>query len=323
MPTVTICDLPSGRETAAWIDRRAHAAARTWTTAQRTHPGDVGWSAAQHDLDPSRRARVWTDSDSEVLAWALVEDVTDGTVYADVHIDPRHLQGADDLRAEVVDFACAHAGTTLVPVLDRERGLLEACVERGGMEQEGPWFTHLLTDFTDLAPRRLRPLLPDGYRIRPVRDDEVVARVEVHRRAWSPDRILRLVGVEPTGNEGESAFNVEAYERVRGTALYRTSLDLVVEAPDGRLAASALGWYDEVSGSGLIEPVGTDPAFAARGLGRAACAELLREMARLGARVALVCPRGDDQYPVPARLYRSLGMRPVARTKTLRIPRAA
>ena len=49
---------------------------------------------------------------------------------------------------------------------------------------------------------------------------------------------------------------------------YRHDLDQVVEAPDGALVAFALGWLDEVNRVGELEPVGTDPRHARRGLGR-------------------------------------------------------
>lgn len=320
MAAVSFHDLGPGPEALSWVDRRAAAAARTWTPAQRTHPGDVAWGRAQQD-GALGRVRIWTDSRGDVCAWAIIEPVAGRMAYADLHVDPRHLRGSSDLRREVVEFACSQAEVTLMTLLDRERCLQDLVVGRGGVEEAGPWFSHMLTDFTDLAAPRLRPLLPEEYRIRPVTDADVVGRVEVHRRAWAPARITALHGAEPGPDQvgEESTFDAAAYERVRETAIYRPELDLVVEAPDGALAASALGWFDEVSASGLIEPVGTDPAYAARGLARAACAQLLRELGRLGARVALVCPRGDEQYPIPLRLYRSLGMRPVARTRTFRI----
>ena len=44
----------------------------------------------------------------------------------------------------------------------------------------------------------------------------------------------------------------------------------------------------------------------------------LAAAARAGATSALVCPRGDDDHPGPARVYRRLGFEPGARTVTLR-----
>ncbi len=69
---------------------------------------------------------------------------------------------------------------------------------------------------------------------------------------------------------------------------------------------------------GLVEPVGTDPEYRRRGLARAACRAGLAALRAAGAQFALVCPRGDAGYPVPGRLYRQLGFRPVGRTVTYR-----
>ncbi|WP_433360323.1 GNAT family N-acetyltransferase [Actinoplanes sp. CA-142083] len=87
-------------------------------------------------------------------------------------------------------------------------------------------------------------------------------------------------------------------------------------APDGTLVASALGWYDDVNRTALLEPVGTDAEHARRGLGAAVSLACLRAMRDAGARLAVVCPRGDDAYPVPRQLYHRLGFRDAGRTVT-------
>ncbi len=50
---------------------------------------------------------------------------------------------------------------------------------------------------------------------------------------------------------------------------YRQDLDIVVEAPDGILAAAYNCWLDEESGTGLFEPVSTHAGHRRRGLARA------------------------------------------------------
>ena len=88
---------------------------------------------------------------------------------------------------------------------------------------------------------------------------------------------------------------------------YRADLDLAILAPDGRVAASACLWLDETTGVGLFEPVGVDPDFRRQGLSRAICAWGLERLKTVGAARALVKPRGDDAYPVPRYIYKSLG----------------
>ena len=116
------------------------------------------------------------------------------------------------------------------------------------------------------------PPLPAGYRIRPLAGPgEIPARVEVHRAAFVPSRLT-----------------VEKYERLFTLPQYRADDDLVVEAPDGSLAAFAMAWWDEDALVGEFEPVGTHPEHQRRGLARALLTWGLRRYAERGARVVQV-----------------------------------
>ncbi|WP_052593317.1 GNAT family N-acetyltransferase [Luteipulveratus mongoliensis] len=308
--TWAAADLPEGPEPSDVREARVRAASRTWSTSQRVHPGDVSWSAAAPEPDRVVR-RIWT-SGERLVAWAYAEGDA-ALAYVEVHVDPT----ADPLLGDEVMAWCRdQASVAVVPVLDRERHLLRALKGVGAQEDSSaPWFVHQCRALSGLLPQ---PLMPAGYRVRPVRSGEEDERVAVHRRSWAPARVQELAG-QPVTSDAESSFDRAAYDRVIATTLYWRDLDVVVQAPDGRLVATALGWFDPRSRSGLIEPVGTDPSYAVRGLGRAACAALLVALAEAGATRALVCPRGDDGYPVPRHLYSTLGMTPVARTRTYQI----
>ena len=96
----------------------------------------------------------------------------------------------------------------------------------------------------------------------------------------------------------------------------------MVEAPDGSIAAYTLAWLDEVNGVGQFEPVGTHADHRRRGLGRAVCLHALRRLRKLGATSALVACRGDAAYPIPCKLYESIGFREVSRSLAFRRTRA-
>lgn len=88
---------------------------------------------------------------------------------------------------------------------------------------------------------------------------------------------------------------------------------MFVEDPEGTLLASALVWYDEPNRAAELEPVGTDPNHRRQGLGRAVSMFGLSQARGLGALEAIVSCRGDQDYPIPRRLYRSLGFRELTR----------
>jgi ribosomal protein S18 acetylase RimI-like enzyme len=131
--------------------------------------------------------------------------------------------------------------------------------------------------------------------------DDLERRVAVHRAAWHPSRVT-----------------VESHRDVTSAYPYRPDLDCVVEAPDGSFAAYCLAWADEEIGVGELEPVGTDPRFARRGLAAAVCTFALVRLREHGARTAIVYARGDAAYPGPLRLYESIGFRAVMRSVTFR-----
>jgi hypothetical protein len=56
---------------------------------------------------------------------------------------------------------------------------------------------------------------------------------------------------------------------VRQTATYRGDLHILVEAPDGTMAASTIIWLDEANKTAQFEPVGTHPGYRRLRLGTA------------------------------------------------------
>jgi mycothiol synthase len=86
---------------------------------------------------------------------------------------------------------------------------------------------------------------------------------------------------------------------------YRFDDDLVVEAPDGTLAAFALGWLDPVGGVGELEPVGTHPDHQRRGLSRAVVTGAATRFFNAGVRAVQVY--ADASEAAAEALYASVG----------------
>lgn len=251
------------------------------------HAGDLAWSAyfASEALRESR-LRLWLGGE-RCIAWGWVEKPASLMFLV-------HPERAE-LLSEVLEWA--DAGET--SALEQDAATIGTLEEHGYVRcsLDEPFFAHLLHSLDDLA----EPQMPPGFSLRHAREDDLERRVAVHRAAWSPSRTTK-----------------ESWRRVMGAYPYRPELDCVVEAPDGAFAASCLVWLDDRTGVGLLEPVGTDPRFAGRGLARAVCVHALRELRRHGGEAALVHARGDAAYPAPKRLYESIGFREYARSPRFR-----
>lgn len=78
------------------------------------------------------------------------------------------------------------------------------------------------------------------------------------------------------------------YRTIQRAPLYRRDLDLIAVTDDGAVAGFVTAWFDDVTLSAYLEPVGVVPAHRRRGLGRALLTEALARVQRLGATLALV-----------------------------------
>jgi predicted N-acetyltransferase YhbS len=265
-------------------------ASRIWSRESRHHPGQLSWSVFYGEgLEPGpvELARVR----GAVVGWAWAESDT----WLELCVDHAHPQVVAPLVEWFLDRAGDAEVTTMV--LETEQHLLTPLAQAGFVVGDQPWFTH---HFLDLADLDAVPTV-DGYTFRHVEPDEADERSACHRAAWSPT----------------SSVTAAAYRRLMGAPLYRCDLDWVALDSEGEMVASVCVWLDAATGVALIEPVGCAPPHRGRGLAGAVSLAALHAARDLGATTGLVCPRGDDDYPVPARVYRAIGFRPGARTVTL------
>jgi ribosomal protein S18 acetylase RimI-like enzyme len=201
--------------------------------------------------------------------------------------------GGQDLHHEVLDWV---DGRTL-EALETDVATLTLLAGRGYRRVAPPHpFVHLARRLDRLPAAEV----PEGYRLRHVEDGDLELRVEAHRAAFHPSRLTPAI-----------------YRELMQTYPYRADLDWVAEAPDGTLASYALCWLDEENRVAELEPVGTHPDHARRGMARAICTAAIRRAAELGAEWAVVYARSDSAYPVPKLLYESIGFRPQARVLEL------
>jgi GNAT superfamily N-acetyltransferase len=254
----------------------------------RDDPADVActfgaiafWSAQL--LHGDWTARLWFDGDS-LAGWGWLTGGTELTW----EVRPRHRALLD----EILDWGppdAVHVPTHHEDAIGRLRAR--------GLEHvpDAPWFRWNIRTLEEIE----EPHLPDGYRLTTMAEhDGFESRAAAHRTAFSPSR-----------------FRDDVYARVRETWPYRADLDCVVVASDGSVASYTLAWLDEANAVGEFEPVGTHEDHLRLGLGRAVNLFALQRLRDEGATTALVGCRGDAAYPIPCKLYESVGFRERARS---------
>ncbi|NIM95778.1 MAG: GNAT family N-acetyltransferase [Anaerolineales bacterium] len=134
--------------------------------------------------------------------------------------------------------------------------------------------------------------VPAGYTVRALGDvEELPSRSFASWKAFHPD------------DPDDQYEGWEWYQNVQRAPLYRRDLDIVAVSPEGDVASFCTVWFDDVTRTGVFEPVGTPIGYQRRGLGKAVMLEGLHRLKRLGATMAYV---GSYETAAHA-LYESVG----------------
>ena len=277
----------------------ARLASRLWPHGP--HPGGLGWSLAIGEF--AQRAAVARDGE-QVVGWA---GASPGEVA--VQADPHHPAAANLLLHWAID--AEGSGTPALIVWEGDRSMAQAAVAAGFAADRSTRGT-VVGMMRRAAAEDLA--LPPGYRVRPTAPNEHAARVEAHRAAWRPIDLPWAPAFRPDATPNEtSRFTLAHYIAVRRTWLYDERLDLVVEAPDGTLAASCLGWWDPATLVAEIEPLGVVPTHRHRGLAGALCRAVSRTVAEWGGGALFINTGPRPDYPAPAAAYGRAGFQVVPR----------
>ncbi|MGN5382030.1 GNAT family N-acetyltransferase [Streptomyces lasalocidi] len=128
-------------------------------------------------------------------------------------------------------------------------------------------------------------------------------------------------GPGSSGRLGSVDVHGRGLRGVRRTPPYRGDLHVLVEAPDGTMAASTVMWLDEANRTAEFEPVGTHPSYRRLGLGRAMLLHGMHLAREAGAGHMTVACLGAPGYPAARGLYDGVGFRPLSRDVPLIKPR--
>jgi len=157
---------------------------------------------------------------------------------------------------------------------------------------DGDWVQFNIRELADVPD----PVLPAGFRFLAAQDVSAADAVKVHRDAWYP-----------------SSFTEAAFKRVRQTWPYRGDLHVLIRAPDGRLAATAIIWLDDVTQTAEFEPVGTHRDLRRQGLGTALQLYGMHRARSAGATRMLVACLGAPAHPAARNMYYGVGFRQLTR----------
>lgn len=216
------------------------------------HPGGLQWllrKVGQPDF------QVWSSPDGLVVDDRGYVMVLAASTSVDAHL---HLleRAAEDRRRR--------GGTAIETLVWDHDAELLAAVRSLGYAPSGDHEAEYELIHT-IGGETAAPTLPDGFEMRwlePGMDD---AYVELHRAAWST--------VAP------STYDRAAHAAVVSMPQFDRTLVPVVAAPDGTLAAYCIAWFDPVTRTSEIEPLGTRPEYRRFGLARAVSLEAVRRSA--------------------------------------------
>ncbi len=204
------------------------------------HPGDLAWSAYHSDPRTDDAVSYWLDGDRGFV----VLDAHEQLIVAFCIPDQSPIPLLEWARGQLGQDA------KVWYVSSEDKGLV-AELERAGYRDvgiDGPVFTRMTAEDTVPQP-------PTGFTLRAMTGEE-----EADRRRRASHAAFKST-MDP-------AQHLERYLRFMRSPVYEAERDLVAVAPDGTIASFMI-WWPDASGIAQIEPMGTDPAFHRRGVGRA------------------------------------------------------
>ncbi len=257
------------------------------------HVTDLPYRLSSWAFDDPENIRLWFDEDQQLVAWAALQ-----TPFW------------------TIDYACHPEQETYL-----HREILAWADQRAQAIQNTPyerpaWFVMVFSGQNN----RIRDLENAGFKCQSDVEEDAWSKVLMRRPSQTPVKIYEPRSgfiVRPLAGEKEVEQYVELHQSVfesknmtvdwRRRTLqhpdYRPDLDIVVEAPDGRLAAFCICWFNKTSLDGHVEPLGSHKDFRPYGLGRVALSEGLRRLQALGAQNIFV--ETDNYRNTAFRLYES------------------
>ena len=288
------------RRFAGEVDLRKMTALTNEFAADNMHVADLPYRFSSWAIDYPENVGLWFDDNDNLVGWAVMQTpfwtidyALQPRVLQEVH--PQILSWADERAKQIVDSPSGRP-VWFINVFARQAARIQDLEGAGFASQadvgENSW-TKVLMRREDPAEIG-RPVLPDGFIIRPlVGESEVDAYVDLHREVFD-----------------SKSMTPEWRRRTLERPEYVPDLDLVAVAPDGRLAGFCICWLNKQStagASGQVEPLGVREEYRKLGLGRSLLTEGLRRLQGHGAESVYV--ETDNYRDEAFMLYESAGYR--------------
>ncbi|HNT53679.1 MAG TPA: GNAT family N-acetyltransferase [Anaerolineaceae bacterium] len=276
---------------------RGEADLQAMTALGQTHPegwihiADLPYRLSSWALDAPENIGLWEDEHGRLLAWGLLNTPFWTMDFKLLPAAPpellrRVLDWLDERAAKTVNTPAGHE-CWFIAMPARQQLTCRELEAAGFASQanlgEDSWCKVFLSRDPAL-PVGPYPA-PAGFTVRPLQGEaEAAAYVALHQTVFETKNMT-------------TAWRARTLQRPE----YRPELDIVVEAPDGRLAAFCIGWLTP-GNIGQIEPLGCLGEFRRAALGRVALAEVLRRLIAAGA--AAIYVETDTHRNTAFGLYR-------------------
>jgi mycothiol synthase len=261
------------------------------------HAGDLSYWLYYMDPDQEliNHTYVWENPErgGELDGWALL---TPNWRTFDVFVNP-DLRGSPKAEAmyrwaeeRIAEIAASLGKREIFTIWIIEHDQVMAAYLKG--RDFECFHEHHIQMMRSLGENLPQPKLPEGYKVR-----HVFGEREAELRAAASYASFQ--------SSMPWKSYVSRYHKFMRSPGYNAENELVVAAPDGRIASFCIIWLDKENKVGLFEPVGTHPDFQRMELGKALMLTGLQHMQAQGMQTAIVNTDHDNLAALG--LYRSAG----------------